>query len=170
MRPSFFILWLALLAAGCAAPKDFTIRNPAPFPHPAKLFPAEALVTQRAVLTVHGRQFTLNGYVAKSETRGLRLVVTENFGGVLADVLVTPGGKILVLQARPPFRPAWVKRFLAADLQCVFDDRAETDCPLQMLSETHFVIERRTYKLDLRTVDVKPGLQSAAMFEATGKP
>jgi hypothetical protein len=38
------------------------------------------------VLTVLGRQFTLNGYLANSATNGQRLIITENFGGVLADV------------------------------------------------------------------------------------
>src|SRR5450432_1790358 len=98
MRRNLYVFLLALLTAGCAAPEAGTIYDPPARPNPAKLFPAEALVTQRAVLTVHGRQFTLNGYVAKSETRGLRLILTENFGGVLADVLVKPDGKIFVLK------------------------------------------------------------------------
>ena len=34
-----------------------------------------------------------------------------------------------------------------------------------MLSPTHFLIERRWYKLDLRTVETKPGAQPAEMFE-----
>jgi len=165
MRPNLFIVLFALLAAGCAAPKSI---EPPPVAHPARLFPTEAFVTQRAVLTVHGRQFTLNGYVAKSETRGLRLIVTENFGGVLADVLVKPDGKIIVLKAGPPFRPAWVERYIAADLESIFDDHAKTDGSLRMLSDTHFVIERGGYELDLRTVDVKPGPQPAEMFETAG--
>jgi len=164
MHRNFFILLLALLAAGCATPQPPPETNSF---RTAQLFPAEALVTQRGVLTVHGRQFTLNGYVAKSETRGLRLIVTETFGGVLADVLVKPGGETFVLKASPPFRPAWVKNYIAADLKCIFEDGAETDCPLQMLSDTHFVIERRGYKLDLRTVEMQAGLQPAAMFDET---
>lgn len=167
MRHNLSILLLALLTASCATPK---LIEPPPIAHPARLFPANALITQRAVLTVRGRQFTLNGYVAKSETRGLRLIVTENFGGVLADVLVKPGGETFVLKANPPFRPAWVKDYIAADLKYIFEDGAETNCSLQMLSNTHFIIERRGYKLDLRTVEVKAGLQPAEMFsENRGK-
>jgi len=164
MRLNLSILLLALLTAGCATPKYSVIYDPPATPHPARLFPAEAFITQRAVLTVHGRQFTLNGYVAKSEARGLRLIVTENLGGVLADVLVKPGGKTFVLKANPPFRPAWVEQFIAADLKCVFVESAETNCPLRMPSNTHLVIKRRGYKLDLRTVEVKAGLQPAEMF------
>ena len=165
MRHNFFIVLFAVLTAGCAAPKSI---EPPPIAHPARLFPAEAFVTQRAVLTVHGQQFTLNGYVAKSESRGLRLIVTENFGGVLADVLVKPDGKIFVLKTGPPFRPAWVEHYIAADLESIFDDHAKTDGSLRMLSDTHFVIERSGYQLDLRTVDVTPGQQSAEMFESPG--
>src|SRR5438034_7994530 len=129
MRRNFFIVCFALLAAGCAAPKFV---EPSPVAHPARLFPTEAFVTQRAVLTVHGRQFTLNGYVAKSETRGLRLIVTENFGGVLADVLVKPDGNIFALKAGPPFRRAWVENFIAADLKSIFDDHAKITGTLRM--------------------------------------
>jgi hypothetical protein len=162
MHRDFFIFLSALLLAGCATPQIVLVP---PVSHPAKLFPADAFITQRAVLTVHGRQFTLNGYVAKSEARGLRLIVTENFGGVLADVLVKPDGNIFVLKANPPFRRAWVEKFIAADLKSVFNDQAKITGSLRMLSDTHFVIERSGYELDLRTVDVKPGLQPAEMFE-----
>ena len=106
MRRNLFILLLAWLAAGCAT------TEPTPLvmaPAPAASFPADAFITQRGTLTVRGRQFTLNGYVARSSTHGLRFVLTENFGGVLAEVLVKPDGQVFVLQAKPPFRPAWTK-------------------------------------------------------------
>ena len=171
MRRNFFSIFLfGLLAAGCATTSFSPPQNN--FPRVAQLFPSDALVTQRGVLSVHGRQFTLNGYVAKSETRGLRFIMTENFGGVQADVLVKPDGKIFVMQSNPPFRPAWVENYVAADLKCIFENSTETNCPVQMLSPTHFVIERRWYKLDLQTVEVKPGAQPAELFDATekGKP
>ena len=170
-RNSFSILLPALLAAGCATSQPAPPQN---LPTTARLFPPDALVIQRGVLSVRGRQFSLNGYVAKSETRGLRLVMTENFGGLLADVLVKSDGKVFVMQSKPPFRPAWVERYIAADLKCVFDDALATNCPVQVLSPTHFVLERRGYKLDLQTVEVKPGPQPAALFDpavrAGGKP
>jgi hypothetical protein len=165
MNRNLLALILCLLAAGCATHQPAPRQNPAP--RVASLFPPEALIAQRAVLTVHGRQFTLNGYLARSQTRGLRLVVTENFGGVLADVLVKPDGKTFVLQASPPFRPAWVENYLAADLKCLFGNMPETNCPVQVLSPTHFVITRRAYQLDLQTVEVKPGPQSAKLFDAS---
>ena len=169
MHRNFFILLLLGFLAGCATNELPPTVNLPPSP---QLFPADALITQRAVLTVRGRQFTLNGYVARSATGGLRLIMTENFGGVLADVLVKPDGRVYVLQAKPPFRKAWVERFVAADLKYIFADETETDCPVRVLSPTHFVIKRRQYELDLRTVEVKPGVQPPEMFEEPqgGKP
>jgi len=35
-----------------------------------------------------------------------------------------------------------------------------------MLSPTHFLIERRRYKLDLQIVEIKPGPQSPDLFDA----
>lgn len=163
MRLNFFIVLIALLAAGCA-----TQSPPAPDKNPlraATLFPPEALITQRGVLTVHGRQFTLNGYVAKSATRGLRLIVTGNLDGVLADVLVKSDGKVFVLKCQPPFRPAWVENYIAADLKDIFADAPEINSPVRVISPTHFIIERRAYKLKLRTVAVQPGAQPAEMFD-----
>ena len=161
-------LALALLV-GCAT----TPPSPPPaLPPPAPAFPPEARVTQRGVLTVHGRQFTLNGYVATSAAHGLRLVLLENFGGLLADVLVKRDGQVFVLQAKPPFRPAWVEHHIAADLKCIFRPAPETHCPVRLASPDHFIIERRGYKLELHTVEVKPGVQPAELFDETrgGKP
>jgi hypothetical protein len=162
MRLKLFLLPL-LLAAGCATVPPTHISRP------AKLFPADALITQRAVLTIHGRQFTLNGYVAKSETRGLRLIVAENFGGALADVLVKPDGKVFVMRSSPLFRMEWIEKYIAADLKCIFGDEMETNCPGKMLSPTHFLIERRAYKLDLQIVQIQPGAQSPKLFDETRK-
>ena len=158
------------LLTGCATTE---LAPPVNLPRSETWFPADALVAQRAVLTVRGRQFSLNGYVMKSAAHGLRLVVTENFGGVLADVLVKPDGQVVVLKARPPFRLAWVENFIAADLKCIFGDAAAAEhCPVQRLSATHFVIARRAYQLDLRITEVKPGAQPAASFEVApgGQP
>ncbi len=160
MRLKIFSLLLLLLTVGCV-----TTPPPENIPRAALSFPSEALMTQRAVLTVRGRQFTLNGYVAKSEARGLRLVVTENFGDVLADVLVKPDGGVFVVQAKPPLRADWVDRYIAADLKCIFGNGMETNCPVKILSPTHSVIQRRWYKLDLQIVEIKPGAQPPGLFD-----
>ena len=155
------VLLLLLGAAGCStAPKTFF--RPASTP-----FPAEALVTQRGVLTVLGRQFTLNGYLALSLTGGKRLVVTENFGSVLADVLITPDGAAHVMRSSRAFKPEWIRRYLAADVQCLTGGTTVEECPGEMISPTHYLVQRRWYKLDLQTVNVKSGPQPAAMFDAS---
>ena len=159
-----FALLLSLatiLFSGCATtPRSQTQREP-------NTFPADALITQRGVLTVLGRQFTLNGYLASSATNGQRLIITENFGGVLADVLVTPDGKAHVMRSSRAFKPKWIERYIAADVRCLFGNATETDCPGQMLSPAHFLIERRWYKLDLHIVETKPGPQLGEMFDAS---
>jgi hypothetical protein len=155
---SFFLLWL--LAAGCV-----TTPLPGNLPRVVNSFPANALMIQRAVLTVHGRQFTLNGYLALSRTGGKRLIITENFGSVLADVLMKPDGDVYVMQSSRMFRPEWIRRYVVADLNCVFGSAPDADCPGRMLNSTHFAIERRSYMLDLQIVETKPGPQPPEMFD-----
>lgn len=157
-RKTFFALLLALLA-GCATPPRSTL------PRGPQSFPADALITQRGVLTVRGRQFTLNGYLATSATGAKRLIVTENFGSVLADVLVKPDGSVRVMRSSRAFKPAWIRDYIATDLQCIFGDAPRANCPGQMLSPTHFLIQRRWYRLDLQIVETKPGPQPAEMFD-----
>jgi hypothetical protein len=158
MRPELLFIALAALAAGCAT------APPENLPRPAREFPPDAFITQRAVLTVLGRQYSLNGYLARSSTGGQRLIVTENFGSVMADVLVKPDGSVRVMRASPMLKRKWIERYVAGDLKCVFGGGAEADCPGRMISPAHFLIERRWYKLDLQIVDIKPGPQPPELF------
>jgi hypothetical protein len=158
-RNLFFLL--LLFVAGCATtPQQY-------FSRPANLFPADALMIQRAVLTVHGRQFTLNGYLALSKTGGKRLIVTENFGAVLADVLVKSDGKIFVMRSSQLFSPKWIQRYIVADMECIFGGARETNCPGKMSSPVHFVIKHSGYTLDLQLVETKPGPQPPELFDET---
>lgn len=158
MRHKLLFLSLALLT-GCASASRSQIQRP------ANSSLADAMITQRGVLTVLGRQFTLNGYLSISATGGKRLIITENFGGVLADVLIKPDGTVHVMRSSRAFKPKWIRRYIAADLECLFGNNLKTDCPGQMLSPTHFLISRRWYKLDLQIVETKPGPQPATMFD-----
>jgi len=158
MRPKLILLSLALLT-GCATAPHNQIQRP------PDSVPADVMITQRGVLTVLGRQFTLNGYLSVSSIGGKRLIITENFGGVLADVLIKPDGTVHVMRSSRAFKPKWIRRYIAADVECLFGNGSRTDCPGQMLSPTHFLIERRWYKLDLQVVETKPGPQPAAMFD-----
>jgi hypothetical protein len=150
---------LLVLLTGCATTPQSQIQRR------TDSFPADALITQRGVLTVLGRQFTLNGYLSISATGGKRLIVTENFGGVLADVLVKPDGTAYVMRSSRSFKPKWIHRYIAADVECIFGTSSKPDCPGQMLSPTHFLIKRRWYKLDLQIVETKPGPQSPDLFD-----
>ena len=157
------VLLVVLSVAGCGTTAKSISRRP------DNLVPANALVTQRGVLTARGKQFTLNGYLSMSETGGMRLIVLENFGNVLADVLVQYDGTVHVMRSSPAFRPAWIEHYMAADLKCLFGRNPEPGCPSQVLSPTHFTVKRFWYSLDLHTVEVKPGMQPQAMFEAPPK-
>lgn len=126
-------------------------------------------MTQRAVLTARGRQFALNGYLAQSATGGWRLIITETFGQTLADVLVKPNGTVHVMRSSRLLRPAWIERYVAADMLCIFGGSPDVACPTQRLSATHFVIKRRWYSLDLQIVDSKPGPQPPELFDETQK-
>jgi hypothetical protein len=95
----------------------------------------------------------------------MRLLVTENLGNVLADVLVQRDGTVRVIRSSAALREKWIERHVAADLQCLFGNASAADCPGVRIGPDHFVIERRWYKLDLRIVEMKPGPQPAAMFE-----
>lgn len=156
-----FPLLLGVLLSGCATTPKTTLSSP------AAAFPADALITQRGVLTVRGRQFTLNGYLARSAAGGQRLIVTENFGNVLADVLLKPDGAVQVMRSSRAFKAEWIRRYMAADLQCLFGGAPDGNCPGRELGPGHFLIERRGYKLELRIVETKPGPQSPELFDAT---
>ena len=158
MRRNFFVLLLVWFAAGCATP-------PSSAPRTTVSFPPECLVTQRAVLTARGRQFALNGYLARSATGGGRLIVTEMFGQVLADVLLKPDGTVHVMRSSKLLRPAWIERYVAGDMQCIFGDAPDATCPVQILNAKHFVIKRRWYKLDLQIVAIQPGPQRPELFD-----
>src|SRR5689334_11839992 len=89
LRSCFLILLSIVLTTGCASPSTH-VKIP---PRPRWSFPADARITERAILTARGREYPMNGFLVSSETGGLRLVVTESFGQMLADVLVQPNGE-----------------------------------------------------------------------------
>ena len=163
MRHKLLPLLVLLVVAGCSA-------TPPPEPHfsrPANLFPTDGLLVQRALFTARGRQFALNGYLALSATGGKRLIVTETFGNVMADLLVKPDGEVFVLRSSRMFPERYIRRLMAADVACIFGGTPTLDCPVTMPETNHFMLDRGGYKLDLRIVETKPGVQPAAMFDET---
>ena len=154
------------LVAGCASGPP----PPNHFSRPAGLFPDDGLLIQRALLTARGRQFPLNGYLALSTTGGKRLIITETFGGMMADVLVKPDGKVFVMHASRVFPEKYIRRLVVADLECIFGGTPKLDCPVTMPGTNHFVIDRGGYKLDLRMVETKRGAQPPELFDETKAP
>lgn len=158
----FGLLLPLLFVLGCAGPPRSQLQIP------ASSLPTDALITHRGVLTVFGgRQFTLNGYLATSATNGQRLVITENFGNVLADVLVTPDGRAHVMKSSRAFKSEWIERHIAADVRCLSGTNPLGDCPGELIAPGRYMIQRRWYRLDLQTVEIKPGLQPTTLFDAT---
>jgi len=158
------LLPLILLAgglAGCATHPN----TPPPLVESRAFFPGEALITQRAMFTARGAQYPLNGYLALSETRGKRLVLTETFGIVVADLLVKPDGQVVVLKSSRIFPARYIRRLMAADVQCVFGGRTALDCPVSCPAPNEYVIDRSGYRLELRILSVKPGQQPDSMFD-----
>ncbi len=163
MRLNLFALGMVLLLAGCATPRQATL------PRRSEPLPPDAFITERAVLTARGRQFTLNGYLSLSSTGGMRLIMTENFGSVMADVLVKPDGTVHVMRSSRLFRPKWIEKYVVADLNCIFGNSLEANCPGEMLSPNDYLIRHRWYTLDLQIVETKAGLQSSELFDETKK-
>jgi hypothetical protein len=163
MRRNCLLLSLMLmLAGGCAS------TPPAGhFARPAGMFPAEGLVVQRALLTIYGRQFALNGYLALSPAGGKRLIVTETFGTVMADVLVKPDGMVFVMKSSRLFPERYIRKLVVPDLECIFGTSPEENCPVTLPEANHFVINHGPCKVDLRIVETKPGAQPANLYDET---
>jgi hypothetical protein len=160
---SFALPLVLLLAAGCATPPPTTHYSAS-----AQSFPAEGFLVGRALLTIHGREFALNGYLALSPSGGKRFVVTENLGATLADVLVKPDGRVYIMKPNRLFPEKYVRRFMVPDLECVFGGAPPSaNCPVTVVSANHFVIDRGNYRLDLRIVQTTPGPQSPTLFDET---
>ena len=161
MRRNLLLLPLCLLfAAGCAmTPKE-------PIARPAPIAPVDGFQTHRAVFTALGRQYTFNGYLATSQTGAKRLLVTENFGMVFADLIIKPDGQIFVMQSNKVFTPKRIKKYLAADMEALFGNPAKPP-PITKLGENHYLLKRRFYTLDLRIITTKPGPQAPEMFDET---
>jgi hypothetical protein len=157
-----FSLLIPLLA-GCANLPASRVATPAVH------VPAEAFMVHRVVLTARGKEYALTGYLALSQNRGMRLVVSDLFGQQLADVLLKPDGSVHVMKFSPLLRREWIEKYLAADLNCLFGE-AKAGCPVTVLNPGHFLLQRRWYRLDLRIVETRPGSQPDPLFDETPEP
>jgi hypothetical protein len=145
--------------AGCATPRNEQIHMP------LAQMPEEGLMTHRAILSARGKgEFALTGYLAVSRSRGMRLIISQNFGGQLADVLIKPDGSVHVMKAGPMLKPEWIRKYVAADLKCIFG-KPDRHCQVRVLGPDHFEIKHFIYRLDLRIVSTTPGQQPTSVFE-----
>ena len=162
MCRNFFLLpLLLLLGVGCATMQKDTAERLQNLP------PADGFQTHRAVFTALGKQYTFNGYLATSSTGGKRLLVTENFGMVFADVLIKPDEKIYVMQSNKIFTPRRIRKYVAEDLKALFNPRICESTPVKYIGPGHLFLKRSFYSLDLRIVQTKPGAQPDSMFDET---
>lgn len=150
----------AALITGCATTKSKAVTGAS-----ERHFPANAFMTHRAIFTARGRQFALTGYLALSETGGKRLIISQSLGQTMADLLIKPDGTVHVMQSNPAFKEEWIRRYVAADLECIFGEHSRKKCPVQMLDTNHFLIKHFWYKLDLRIVETKIGPQPQSLFD-----
>ena len=128
------ILFAALLTAltgGCATQNHFAALTVLPDDgqHQAaflraeqtlkNLFPARYRATQRAIVTVGGRQFTCDGLLEVSPADGCHLAIVSSFG-VVTDLRVRADGSSELLKVTPLFREDWSRQFVARDLRRLF--------------------------------------------------
>jgi len=78
-----------------------------------------AVMRQRAILTVAGRQFVFDGHVTRRRDGTMRLVAL-NPVGVAAEIEAVPGGEPHVLRTGPGLRTEWVRAYMARDLVSIF--------------------------------------------------
>jgi hypothetical protein len=151
-----------VLITGCATNKSKSITGAL-----EPQFPPNAFMTHRAIFTARGKQFALTGYLALSESGGKRLIISQALGQTMADLLVKPDGTVHVMQPSPMFKEQWIRRYVAADLECLFGNHPRKKCPVQILGPNHFFIKHFFYKLDLRIVETKVGPQPDSLFDPT---
>ena len=129
-----FAWWLSLLigllVCGCAGPrmKPYTIL-PGDVPETeviqgaqstlANLFPPAYRATQRAIITVRGKQFVCDGVLHVSPDSGLHLAVVSTLG-LVTEIRVAPNGKVSLLKTTPLMKETWSSGFVARDLKILF--------------------------------------------------
>jgi hypothetical protein len=103
------------------------------------LFPARYRATQRAIVTVGGRQFTCDGLLEVSPTDGCHLAIVSSFG-VVTDLRVNTDGGCELLKVTPLFREDWSRQFVARDLRRLFTAPANLQ-PAGQLADGSVVLQ-----------------------------
>lgn len=82
-------------------------------------YPRSYRCVQRAVLTVRGRQFTLDGVLTARPGEGHHLAVVSALG-VVTDVRLGADGACEVQKVTPLMREQWSRDYVGRDLQLLF--------------------------------------------------
>jgi len=85
----------------------------------ANMFPSRYRATQRAIISVGGKQFTCDGVLTAAPDKGRELAIVSNLGAV-TGLRVRPDGECELLKITPLFPAEWSRRFVAEDLRCLF--------------------------------------------------
>ena len=84
-----------------------------------KTFPPVYKATQRAIISVHNRQFVCDGYLTASPAEGWHLALISTLG-LVTDIRVTGDGITEVLKVTPLLPEKWAREYVAQDLRWIF--------------------------------------------------
>ena len=84
-----------------------------------ELYPRGKLLTQRAVVTAAGRQFSCDGLLQLAEDGGLRLALLAPMG-VLAELRVQADGTIHVVKTARSFPESWARKYVATTAKLLY--------------------------------------------------
>jgi len=82
-------------------------------------FPPVYRAAQRAIISVHGRQFVCDGVLTASPVEGWHLAVISTLG-LVTDLRVKADGSTEVLKVTPLFRENWAREYVARELRWLF--------------------------------------------------
>jgi hypothetical protein len=102
-------------------------------------FPPEYRATQRAIITVRGRQYVCDGLLTASSADGLHLALISTLG-LVTEVRVRPDGPAEVLKLTPLFPEDWARSYVGQDLRWLFEAPPKL-APIGHLGDGRLVLE-----------------------------
>lgn len=165
------LAFLALLSAcGSIRPElDFPPLSPMPaeLRHPCAL---PLYMRHRAILSMQGRDLSLSGRLAIDRERGMRLLVLHSFEQVLADIIVTSSGNILILRKAGWFREAWIRDFLVRDAAILFAPQLIPECKrMNVTSEKKLSVNQFSSNGNIFVYHANEKMERQLQIEQKGK-
>ena len=102
-------------------------------------FPPTYRAAQRAIITVHGRQFVCDGVLTVSPAEGWHLAVISTLG-LVTDLRLRTDGAAEVLKVTPLFREAWARDYVTRELRWLFTPPPAL-APMGRLDDGRLVLE-----------------------------